>query len=50
MKRLLDILISAVIAAVLAVLLLLLVAEAMNSPLTTMKPTSARPAACWRAA
>lgn len=49
MKRLLDILISALIAAVLVILFLLLLADAMDSPLTTMKPTSARPVACWRA-
>lgn len=50
MKRLIDILISAVIAAVLVVLILFMLADAMNAPLTTMKPTSARPTACWRAA
>ncbi len=48
MKRLIDILISALLAAVLAILFLLFLADAMNSPLTTMKPTSASPAACWR--
>jgi lipopolysaccharide/colanic/teichoic acid biosynthesis glycosyltransferase len=48
MKRAIDILLTAIIAALLAVVILLMIAGAMNDPLTKINTKSARPAACHR--
>lgn len=46
MKRVIDILIAAVIAALIVLLVLFALAEPMPA---AMKPTAAKSAACWRA-